>query len=88
MPERKTRCIYRDYFWPVARVGPREPALQGKLGLAIEPLGLVSNCEVASSEMEDPKLKLKLVQRVKLFRFVQKDVANVTTTKAIDFFPA
>lgn len=68
----------------------RDPTLQGKLvlRLTIEPSGLVSNCEVVSSELEDPELKRKLVQRVKLFRFLQKDVAKVTTTKPIDFFPA
>ena len=68
----------------------RDPTLQGKLvlRLTIEPSGLVSNCEVVSSELEDEELKRKLVQRVKLFRFLQKDVAKVTTTKPIDFFPA
>ena len=30
----------------------------------------------------------KLIQRVKMFRFQDKDVATVTTTKPIDFFPA
>ncbi|MDJ0928028.1 MAG: AgmX/PglI C-terminal domain-containing protein [Gammaproteobacteria bacterium] len=68
----------------------RDPSLQGKLvlRLTIEPSGAVSMCEVVSSELEDDELQRKLVQRVKLFRFVDKDVAPVTTTKPIDFFPA
>ena len=68
----------------------RDPSLQGKLvlRLTIEPSGAVSMCEVVSSELEDEELQRKLVQRVKLFRFVDKDVAPVTTTKPIDFFPA
>lgn len=68
----------------------RDPTLQGKLvlRLTIEPSGAVSLCEVVSSEITDEELQRKLVQRVKLFRFVEKDVAPVTTTKPIDFFPA
>ena len=68
----------------------RDGSLQGKLvlRLTIEPSGAVSLCEVVSSEIEDEELQRKLVQRVKLFRFVEKDVAPVTTTKPIDFFPA
>lgn len=68
----------------------RDPTLQGKLvlRLTIEPSGVVSNCEIVSSELQDDELKRKLVQRVKLFRFLAKDVERVTTTKPIDFFPA
>ena len=68
----------------------RDSSLQGKLvlKLTIEPSGAVSFCEVVSSEIDDPELQRKLIQRVKLFRFLEKDVAPVTTTKPIDFFPA
>ncbi|MGI9342410.1 MAG: AgmX/PglI C-terminal domain-containing protein [Gammaproteobacteria bacterium] len=68
----------------------RDPTLQGKmvLRLTIEPSGAVSMCEVVSTEIEDPELQRKLVNRIKLFRFEQKDVARITTTKPIDFFPA
>lgn len=68
----------------------RDPSLQGKLvlRLTIEPSGAVSACEVVSSEIEDAELLQKLVARVKMFRFLDKDVATVTTTKPIDFFPA
>ena len=68
----------------------RDPSLQGKLvlQLTIEASGAVSNCEIVSSELNDPEMERKLVQRVKLFRFESKDVATITTTKPIDFFPA
>jgi len=68
----------------------RDPTLQGKLvlKLTIEPSGAVSYCEVISSELTDDELERKLIQRIKLFRFVEKNVAPVTTTKPIDFFPA
>ena len=68
----------------------RDPTLQGKLvlRLTIAPSGVASNCEIVSSELQDDELKRKLIQRVKLFRFLAKDVEPVTTTKPIDFFPA
>ena len=68
----------------------RDSTLQGKLVLkiTIEPSGIVSLCEVVSSEIDDAELQRKLIQRIKLFRFLEKDVAPVTTTKPIDFFPA
>ena len=67
-----------------------DPTLEGKLvlRLTIAPTGEVTFCEIVSSELGDPELERKLVQRVKLFRFEQKDVEAITTTKPIDFFPA
>lgn len=66
------------------------PALQGKvvLELTIAPWGEVTNCRVISTELNDPELERKLIARVKLFRFDERDVEAVTTTKPIDFFPA
>jgi TonB family protein len=65
------------------------PALQGKLvlRLTIDPTGRVTFCEVVSSELGDPDLEQKLVQRVMLFQFDSRDVESITTTKPIDFFP-
>lgn len=79
-------AIYALY----SRALRRDPTLQGKLvlKLTIEPDGEVSACEVVSSELGDDELLQKLVARVKMFRFQDKDVATVTTTKPIDFFPA
>jgi len=66
------------------------PSLQGKLvlKLTIEPSGQVSAVEVVSSELGDQELEKKLVQRIRMFTFLAKDVPPVTTTKPIDFFPA
>ncbi len=68
----------------------QNPALGGKvvLRLTIEPDGRVSFCEMVSSELGDPELERKLVQRVLLFQFEPKNVEAMTTTKPIDFFPA
>jgi TonB family protein len=67
-----------------------DPSLEGKivLRLTIAPSGEVTFCEIVSSELGDPNLESKLVQRIKLFRFDAKDVEAITTTKPIDFFPA
>ena len=66
------------------------PALQGKLvlKLTIEPSGQVSDVQVISSELGDDELERKLVQRIRMFTFLARDVPSVTTTKPIDFFPA
>lgn len=67
-----------------------DPSLQGKmvLELTIQPNGSVSACRVVSSELDAPEFQRQLVQRVLLFRFAAKDVAPVTTTKPLDFFPS
>lgn len=68
----------------------RNPVLQGKLvlKLTIAPSGEVTHCEVVSSELAEEDFERKLVQRVKMFNFGAKEVATMTTTKPIDFFPA
>jgi TonB family protein len=67
-----------------------DPSLEGKivLRMTIAPNGVVTLCEIVSSELNDPDLENKLVQRIKMFRFDAKDVEAITTTKPIDFFPA
>ena len=66
------------------------PELQGKVvvQLTIAPTGEVTDCKVLSSELKDEELERKLVARIKMFRFDDKDVELITTTKPIDFFPA
>ena len=68
----------------------RDPTLEGKLvlRLTIAPSGVVTFCEIVSSDLGDLELEEKLVRRVKLFRFEARDVEPITTTKPIDFFPA
>jgi protein TonB len=66
------------------------PALMGKvvMQLTITPSGEVTDCRILSSELGDAELERKLVARVRMFRFEDKDVEAITTTKPIEFFPA
>jgi TonB family protein len=84
--DRNKAAIYALY----SRALRDNPALQGKvvLEVTIAPSGEVTNCRVVSSELGDPELERKLIARVKMFRFDAKDVAPMTTTKPIEFFPA
>jgi periplasmic protein TonB len=84
--DRNKSAIYALY----SRALRSNPALKGKLvlELTIAPDGQVTDCRVVSSELDDSDLERKLLARVKMFRFEDKDVATVTTTKPIDFFPA
>lgn len=84
--DRNKGAIYALYN----RALRQNPALEGKLvlRLTIAPDGRVTFCEVVSSELGDPDLEHKLVERVLLFKFEPKDVETITTTKPIDFFPA
>jgi protein TonB len=84
--DKNKSAIYSLY----SRALRENPALQGKvvLEVTIAPTGEVTECRVVSSELNDPELERKLVARVKMFRFEDRDVAVMTTTKPIDFFPA
>jgi periplasmic protein TonB len=84
--DRNKSAIYALY----SRALRDNPALQGKivLQLTIAPSGEITACEVLSSDLNDPDLERKLVARIKLFRFEERDVEAITTTKPIDFFPA
>jgi TonB family protein len=67
-----------------------KPAMQGKVvvELTIAPSGDITNVRIVSSELDDPEFEAKLKARIQLFKFDAKDVAPLTTTKPIDFFPA
>lgn len=84
--DRNKGAIYAIY----TRALRENPSLQGKLvlELTITPDGSITNCQVISSELNDPELERKLVARVKMFRFEARDVGTMTVTKPIDFFPA
>jgi len=84
--DRNKSAIYAIY----SRALRDKPTLQGKvvLEVTIAPSGEVTACEVVSSELNDPELERKLVARVRMFRFEARDVATMTTTKPIEFFPA
>jgi TonB family protein len=84
--DRNKSAIYALY----SRALRDNPALQGKvvLEVTIAPSGEVTAARIVSSELGDAELERKLVARVKMFRFEAKDVAPMTTTKPIEFFPA
>lgn len=84
--DRNKSAIYAIYNRALRDV----PDLQGKvvLQLTIAPWGEVTDCRIISSELKDPELERKLIARVKLFKFEEKDVEALTATKTIDFFPA
>ena len=73
-----------------ARALRDSPALQGKvvLELTISPSGDITAARIISSELNDKEFESKLLARIRLFKFEAKDVAALTATKPIDFFPA
>jgi TonB family protein len=73
-----------------ARALRDNPALQGKvvIELTIAPSGDITAARIVSSELKEPEFENKLLARIRLFKFEAKDVAALTATKPIDFFPA
>jgi protein TonB len=73
-----------------ARALRDNPALTGKvvLEITISPSGDITAARIVSSELKDPEFESKLLARIRLFKFEAKDVATLTATKPIDFFPA
>jgi TonB family protein len=84
--DRNKSSIYSLYN----RALRKDPTLQGKmvLSLTIAPSGKITNIELVSSELGDPALERKLLQRIKMFDFGAKQVDPVTITYPIDFLPA
>ncbi len=73
-----------------ARALRDNPALQGKvvIELTISPSGDITAARIVSTELNDAEFENKLLARIRLFKFDAKDVATLTATKPIDFFPA
>jgi periplasmic protein TonB len=73
-----------------ARALRDKPELQGKvvIELTISPTGDITNARIVSTELNDAEFESKLLARIRLFKFDAKDVATLTATKPIDFFPA
>jgi TonB family protein len=84
--DRNKSAIYALY----SRALREQPELQGKVvvQLTIAPTGEVTDCRILSTELNDAELERKLVARIRMFRFEDKDVEAITTTKPIEFFPA
>ncbi len=84
--DRNKGAIYNLY----ARAMREHPELQGKVVVefTIAPSGEVTMCRIVSSELHSEELESKIVAHVKAFRFESKDVATMTATKEIEFFPS
>lgn len=84
--DRNKSAIYSLY----SRALREQPELQGKVvvQLTIAPSGEITDCRIVSTELNDAELERKLVARIRMFRFEDKDVEAMTTTKPIEFFPA
>jgi periplasmic protein TonB len=84
--DRNKSALYAIY----SRALRERPELRGKfvVQLTIAPSGEVTACQVVSSELNDADLERKLVARIRMFRFEQKDVEVLVATKPIEFFPA
>lgn len=65
------------------------PALQGEvvLELVIDPTGRVVNCKVVASEIADQTMIDKIVNRIRLFNFGDRDVKQTTIRYPVHFLP-
>lgn len=68
----------------------RNPALRGKvvIRLTIAPGGQVTDASIVSSELNDPDLEQKIVNRVRLLQFGAKSVPEATFEYPIFFEPS
>jgi TonB family protein len=84
--DRNKAAIYSIYN----RALRDNPALLGKVvfEFTIAPWGEITDCRIVASELKDSELERKLIARIRMFRFEDKDVEAMTTTKPIEFFPA
>lgn len=66
------------------------PNLKGKIviEITISPAGKVTHIRVISSDLKDPKLETRLVNRIKLFSFGAQKVEQVIVTYPIEFLPS
>lgn len=64
--------------------------LQGRVvfNLVISPNGSVTKCDIVSSELNSPELENKLIARIKLINFGEKDVSEWEEEYYLDFSPA
>lgn len=84
--DRNQGSLYETY----RRALLQNPSLGGtvKLRITIEPSGVVSKCEIVSSELGDADLERKVVLKVMSYRFKPKSVPSFTVTEyPIKFVP-
>lgn len=83
--DRNKGAIYALY----GRALRDDPQLKGRIvfEITIGTGGEVSSCRIKSSELGNPDLEAKLVERIKLFRFPPRQ-SPTPVVKPVDFFPA
>ncbi len=66
-----------------------DPTLQGKvvLELVISPSGQVSDVNVVASELADEVLVAKIMSRIRMFNFGERDVSITTISYPVHFLP-
>lgn len=66
-----------------------DPTLQGKvvLELVINPSGQVVDCRVVASELTDESVVAKIVNRIRLFDFGERNVGTTTISYPVHFLP-
>ena len=66
-----------------------DPTLQGKvvLELVISPTGQVSDVNVVASELADEALVAKIMSRIRMFNFGERDVSITTISYPVHFLP-
>lgn len=79
-----------SFYSLYSRALRKDPTLQGKvvLEITIAPSGKVTACKVIESELKNPRLERKLVSRVKMLNFGERDVETLIVTYPIDFLPS
>lgn len=68
----------------------QDPTLQGKvvLELVISPTGQVLDCKVVASEITDESVVAKIINRIRLFNFGERDVGTTTISYPVHFLPS
>ncbi len=67
----------------------QNPALQGKMvvKIVIDPNGRIVEASMVSSELGDPALESRIIQRIKLITFPPSNVSRTTLNQTFDFLP-
>jgi periplasmic protein TonB len=66
-----------------------DPTLQGKvvLELIIAPSGRVTGISVVASELADDELVARILSRIRMFDFGERDVGETTISYPVHFLP-
>jgi TonB family protein len=81
--------LKRAFFALYNRALRNDPFLEGALVLeiVIQPDGSVSSCKIVSSELNNPALEKKIIQRMKLAKFDAENVVPITQQVPLNFTP-